>query len=178
MLRGIVSWITPGNKRNRWEANLGAPPDRPIGVEIVEGKKRTQPASRGAPGSKLCLNVATIKEPTTQYTTHHPGPKLCLNVATIKEPTTQYTTHHPGPKLCLNVATMKQGTTNVNQKGHWQQKHKIKGIDLIIVQESLRDGSLLQSRILARVTDVPCDSELVLPLEIHYATLLHPSSSS
>ena len=31
----------------------------------VEGKPRTQPASRGAPGSKLCLNVVTIKQRTT-----------------------------------------------------------------------------------------------------------------
>ena len=65
MLRGIVSWITPGNTRSNWKANLGAAPDRPIGVEIVEGKPRTQLASRGAPGSKLCLNVVTIKQRTT-----------------------------------------------------------------------------------------------------------------
>ena len=38
MLRGIVSWITPGKKRSDWKVNLGTAPDRPIGVEIVEGK--------------------------------------------------------------------------------------------------------------------------------------------
>ena len=66
MLRGIVGWITPGNKRSYWKANLGASPDRPNGVEIVEGKKRTQPASNGDRGPKLCLHVATIKQRTTQ----------------------------------------------------------------------------------------------------------------
>ena len=53
-IREAKAWAwkpTPGKKRSDWKANLGTAPDRPIGVEIVEGKPRTQLASRGAPGS-------------------------------------------------------------------------------------------------------------------------------
>ena len=49
-----------------WKANLGNSPNGPIGVEIVEEKIGTQPASRGAPVPKLCLSVATTKQRTTR----------------------------------------------------------------------------------------------------------------